>query len=197
MGGKTIKKGPSFLALAAAFGVGSLCGIFGLHLIQEAAGGEVGIRRDRFLRHLVRLFGAGVLIALSIGSADMLDRVLRASGYSTLLLFLFLPFAYLVLQVLWPGFLGKSLGTHRSFLCPQCYQRQDFRFQPVSFQFASWVTYLCPYCSCLANAWGEQVLYPSALTVTKVLKDAWRPVLPSLAALVLGVFFMLRLSGWV
>jgi hypothetical protein len=158
----------------------------------------VGVRRDKFFRHLSRLFLAGLLIALFARSCEaVLVWVSQASGHSILLFLLALPSLYLFLEVLWPGSIGKVLGIRRSFLCPQCYQRQDLRFQPVSFQFGSWVTYLCPYCSCLTDAWGEQVLYPSSLTAAKVLKSSWRTVVPSLAVLVLGVSFMVGLSGWV
>jgi hypothetical protein len=198
LGGKTIKKGPGPWALVTAFLLGSIHGILGLHLIQEGLSGGPGIRRDRFFRHLIRLFLVGSLIVLAARSCEaILAWVPLASGHSILLSFLALPSLYLSLEVLWPGSIGRVLGTRRSFLCPQCYQRQEFRFQPVSFQFGSWVTYLCPYCSCLADAWGEQILYPSPLTVLKILKSSWRTVIPSLMALALGASFMVWLSGWV
>lgn len=198
MGERTIKKGPGYWALMTAFLLGSINGILGLHLVEEGPGGAPGIRRDRSFRHLARLFLMGSLVALSVGVCEaILVWVPRASGYSILLSFLALPSLYLFLEVLWPGAFGRVLGIRRSFLCPQCYQRQDFRFQPVSFQFGSWVTFLCPYCSCLVDAWGGQVLYPSSLTAAKILESSWRTALPSLAALVLGASFVVWLSGWV
>ena len=197
MGGKNIKKGPGPLTLAMAFFLGSVNGILGLHLIQEGPGGGLGIHRGRFLRHLAVLFLAGLMIGSVLQTLGWIHAWVReASGHSLLVSFLFLPSLYVLLEVLWPGFLGKVLGTRRTTLCPQCYQIQVVRFQPVSFQFGTWVTYLCPYCSCLTDAWGEQVLYPSSLKLAKVLTKAWRTVLPSLMALALGVELVGRLAGW-
>jgi formate/nitrite transporter FocA (FNT family) len=46
------------------------------------------------------------------------------------------------------------------FFCPQCFQHQIFKFTPISFRYGFFVTYLCRYCSCFVDGWGQQLYYP-------------------------------------
>ncbi len=89
--------------------------------------------------------------------------LLQASGSDKAMAILIKSVIFLYVKVFWPRVFPEILPGMHVFLCPQCYQRQTFKFLPVSFQYGFLVTYLCKNCSCLVNGWGEQIFYPSSV----------------------------------
>jgi hypothetical protein len=72
------------------------------------------------------------------------------------------------------------------FFCPQCYQKQTFKFLPVSFQYGFFVTYLCKYCACLVSGWGEQIFYPVNVPLKKIKPSLSKTIPAAVLAIVLG-----------
>jgi hypothetical protein len=103
--------------------------------------------------------------------------------------------AFLYIKVFWPRVFPEILPGLHYFLCPQCYQKQTFRFLPVSLKYGFFVTYLCRYCSCLVNAWGEQVFYPLNVNFKKTLPSAAKALGPVVLALLLGFFLSSKILG--
>jgi hypothetical protein len=113
--------------------------------------------------------------------------ILGASTYEIELAFLVKSIIFLYIKVFWPRVFPEILPGMHVFFCPQCYQKQTFKFLPVSFQFGFFVTYLCNYCSCLVNGWGEQIFYPVTLSAGKIKANLMKTIPAVLIAMVLGV----------
>ncbi len=185
---KRKNKIPKFLKFFMGYSLGFFSWYAGLHCLEVDAQGHVAISSQKWARHLLKVF----LWTLEIGLVFNLLMLYRAwilsatVGQIEMAIFL-KSIIFLYIKVFWPRFFPEILPGMHVFFCPQCYQRQTFRFQPVSFQFGFWVTYLCRYCSCLVNGWGEQIFYP--VTVSR------REISPLLIKL-LPCVLLASTAGW-
>ena len=154
------------LRLGAGYSLGFLAWLSGIYCLYIGEKGSVGLSNPRLLKHLSKVFLWTLWLLFLLRS---LAWIREADGYGTLVFILLLPMLFLFLKLLFSRFFWIFLPGFHVFLCPQCFQSQVFRFQPVSFRFGFFVTYLCPYCSCLVNAWGEQILFPLPVSFVTVL----------------------------
>ena len=157
------------------FGLGSW--VIGFPCLETAGNGRWRVSLPKLGKHALKLF----LWAVAIETFARLGGVYRywlrqGSSVPTALAFLIPAMIFIYIKVFWPRRLIEFLPGFRRFLCPQCFQYQTFRFTPFSFQYGFLVTYLCRYCFCLVDNWGEQVYYP--------LKMTWEKTAPLLLCLI-------------
>lgn len=158
---KKRKKGPSFFQRLTGYLLGLLCWTAGLHCLEKDGQGRLRIVPRRFVKHLFKLFMWALEIALVYHLMVMYCAWLyNATPGEKATAFLVKSVIFLYVKVFWPQVFPEILPGYHYFFCPQCYQKHAFRFQPVSFQFGFFVTYLCRHCFCLVNGWGEQIFYP-------------------------------------
>lgn len=182
-------KTPKILKIIIGFGAGFWCWLAGLHCL-EAGGDNFPFSWRKFSRHLVHVFfwvfGTTFLYyalrcylkwAVTAPRLGVVLSLLPPAALLAGLWFFGRRFLFFVL----PGF--------HEFLCPQCYQRQNFRFLPVSFQYGFFVTYLCPHCACLVNGWGEQIFYPQPVPLQKLIPVLFKSCPCVLGTAVLGLGF--------
>lgn len=161
---KKRKKGPSLAQRLMGYALGLLCWTAGLHCLEKDAQGRLRIVPRRFVKHLFKLFLWAVEIALVYHLLiQYCGWLFQATPGEKATAFLVKSVIFLYVKVFWPQVFPEILPGFHVFFCPQCYQRQTFNFQPVSFQFGFFVTYLCRHCFCLVNGWGEQIFYPSGV----------------------------------
>ena len=187
------KNSVGIFRLLLGFGIGSLSWLAGFHCIEIDSKGECNLSLPKFSRHFLKvmMWTCGIYLLSEWGGVFMARLGGKpAIGWITPLLIWVVLF--LILRFVKKGtYLWVLPGFHR-FSCPQCYQSQSFRFQPVSFQFGFWVTYLCPNCACLVNGGGEQIVYPIKISLSKLTPGLLISVPGALVAIGLGVF-----PGWV
>lgn len=172
--------------------IGFFAWLAGFHCMEVDSNGNGRLSTPKFAKHFLKVF----LWALGIGllaqaSGAYLERSGRAPVLGLAAVLLVWAVLFLVLRFVKKGvFLWVLPGFHR-FSCPQCYQTQTFRFQPVSFQLGLWVTYLCPNCACLVNGGGEQIVYPIKVSLNQLTPGLLKSIPGVVAAIVLGT-----LPGW-
>lgn len=179
--------------LLLGYGLGSIAWAAGLHCLRVDPGGDPVLQRPLFLKHLLKL----LLWTLEIG---LLYRLLvlywgwisQAAGTMIAVSVMITAVFFLYIWVFGKKFLPRLLPGSHVFFCPQCYREQTFRFLPVSFQYGFFVTYLCRYCSCLVNGWGEQVFYPLGVPFKKILPCSIR-ILPVILAVLTAGICILRM----
>lgn len=160
----------------------------GLHCLEIGKEGEAVLSYGKLARHSLKVF-LWVLEILFVCQLLVMycGWLFQATSAEKATALLVKSVLFLYIKVFWPAVFPKILPGLRLFFCPQCYQRQTFRFQPVSFQYGFGVTYLCRHCSCLVNGWGEQVFYPSRFPLKGLLPGLAKTVPAVLTATALGV----------
>ena len=172
------------------FCAGFLCWSTGLHCLELDGAGNLSLSGRKFWNHLTRVFFWVFGIAFLYHAFRCYWRWSMTAPRFEVIFSLLLPVALLVgLWFFGRRFLFFVLPGFHEFLCPQCYQRQTFRFLPVSFQFDFFVTYLCPHCTCLVNGWGEQIFYPQNIPFEKLTPEILKLCPCVLLAAVLGLGF--------
>ncbi|GEM_PF-1460585 len=184
--------------LLLGYTIGFFAWLAGFHCMEIDPNGIAHLSTKRFAKHLLKVFlwvlGITLLyeiIGMCCGCLKP-PSVLEEAGFFLVELLLIWAVLFAVLRFVKNGAFLWVLPGFRKFSCPQCYQTQAFRFQPVSFQFGFWVTYLCPNCACLVNGAGEQIVYPIKVSLNKFMPGLLKSVPGVLVAIVLGI-----LPGWV
>jgi hypothetical protein len=168
----------------------------GLHCLEADAQGNVTLSTKKLLKYLFKLFLWTLEIVLVYQLLSWYRRwIMQASPFEISTAILVKSVAFLYIKVFWPRVFPEILPGLHYFLCPQCYQKQTFRFLPVSLKYGFFVTYLCRYCSCLVNAWGEQVFYPLNVSFEKILPSAAKALGPVVITLFLGFFLSSKILG--
>lgn len=185
---KKKKKTHKLVQFLLGYSIGFAAWLAGLHCLSVDEKGGLSLSYKRFCRHLLKVF----LWTLEIGMVWNLlvayhAWLMNATVPEIEIAFVVKSVIFLYIKVFWPRVFPEILPGMHVFFCPQCYQRQTFKFLPVSFQFGFFVTYLCRYCSCLVNGWGEQIFYPVQASFKKVTPFLLK-TLPSVGvAMALGV----------
>ena len=193
---KKKNKTPKLFQFFMGYSLGFFSWLTGFHCLAIGAEGHVSISGKRLLKHSFKVF----MWTLEIGLLLNLMSLYRAwlLGATTLeieMAFLVKSVIFLYIKVFWPRVFPEILPGMHVFFCPQCYQKQTFRFMPVSFQFGFFVTYLCRYCSCLVNGWGEQIFYPVNIPLQKMTPSLAK-IIPAVAlAMGLGVLTFQMIWG--
>ncbi len=187
------KKSIGISQLLLGYTIGFFSWLAGFHCMEVDSNGNVRLSTQKFTKHFLTVF----LWALGIGllaqvSGAYLERSGRAPALGLAVVLLVWAVLFLVLRFVKNGVFLWVLPGFRKFSCPQCYQTQTFRFQPVSFQLGLWVTYLCPNCACLVNGGGEQIVYPIKVSLNKLTPGLLKSIPGVIVAIVLGT-----LPGWV
>jgi hypothetical protein len=177
---------------AFGFAVGYMAGFLswlaGYHCLETESQGGVSLSWVKFLRHLLKVFLWAVELTLLFHVLGWyLTWLMLATGPEKVTALLVKSMVFLYIKVFWPEIFPEILPGLHVFSCPQCYQRRTFRFMPVSPRLGNYVTYLCRYCSCLVDGWGNQIFYPSnpKPRITAAILGKSLPAVG--AALVLGI----------
>ncbi|HVM31882.1 MAG TPA: hypothetical protein VMU88_02015 [bacterium] len=145
--------------------LGTLSWTAGFHCLEGGEGDHLRLGAGAWSRHLIKLFTwITALGLLARAWPAYRDWLLGAAWLSITLAFLVKGLIFLYLRVFAPSKLVDLVPGTRHFLCPQCLQKQVFRFTPVSFRFGFFVTYLCRYCFCLVDGRGRQIFFPSTVS---------------------------------
>ncbi|HTA77143.1 MAG TPA: hypothetical protein VK791_08295 [bacterium] len=181
------KKTPKLIQFLMGYSLGFISWLVGLHCLVVKQG-MISISVKRFRKHLFKVFLWTLEIGLLLNLMSLYRGwILGASTYEIELAFIVKSVIFLYVKVFWPRVFPEILPGMHIFFCPQCYQKQTFKFLPVGFQFGFFVTYLCKYCSCLVNGWGEQIFYPETVTFNKVTPSLIKTIPAVLLAMALGV----------
>ena len=176
------------------YSLGSLSWAFGLYCLETSERGALKINIRHWIRHSLKLLAWIALLGLLARAWPVYrDWLLNASILEVTLAFLVKGVLFLYIRVFWPAKLVDLLPGIRHFFCPQCLQKQTFRFTPVSFRFGFFVTYLCRYCFCLVDGWGNQIFYPSPVTFQQASKFLAGLVPSGLVFIAAGWL----VSGWI
>lgn len=153
---------PGPLRFLAGYGAGFAYWWAGSHCFQKDPEGSWRLSSGKLGRHLLKVFLWSLELTLLFHLAHWYVLwLMDADNTQKLTAFLTKSVIFLYIKVFWPQVFPEILPGLHVFRCPQCYERRTFRFLPVSPQFGNFVTYLCTYCSCLVDAWGEQIFAPS------------------------------------
>ncbi len=186
----TEKKGKKGKSLKFLFGylAGFSCWLVGLPCFEEDSQGRVFLSWPKLLKHLRKVFLWALELTLLYHLFGMyFNWLLGATSPEKVTAILVKSVAFLYVKVFWPRVLPEILPGLHVFLCPQCYQRQTFKFLPVSFRYGFFVTYLCRYCSCLVDGWGKQIFYPSSVSFKDLVPNLVKTLVPVLVVLALGM----------
>ena len=165
----------------------------GLHCLEVGDGGPPQVSFRKLRKHALKLFfWVFVLAGLVRLWGVYRDWILRASAPEIALAFLVKAVVFLYLRIFWPHLLMDILPGLRRFLCPQCFQYQTFRFTPYSFHYGFLVTYLCRYCFCLVDNWGQQLHYPAKTTWGKT-APLLLYLIPVSAGVILGALIVSKI----
>jgi hypothetical protein len=183
-------KGHGLARLCMAHFLGFLAWTAGLHCLETDLQGLPRISGRKLGKHLLKLFLWVLWISLVCRLlVSYCSWLMNATTEEKTTAFLVKSVIFLYVRVFWPRVFPEILPGFHVFFCPQCYQKQTFRFQPISLQLGFFVTYLCKHCFCLVDAWGCQVFYP--------LKVSWRLVAPKLFKMAPFVLSILTAGIWV
>ncbi|HEY5038393.1 MAG TPA: hypothetical protein VIJ93_04895 [bacterium] len=173
--------------LLIGYGLGFWAWVMGFHCLVLDSNGSPRLSTRKFFKHLFKLFLWTVEIALLYQLLVMYRGwILQAKPPEIAMAFLVKSVLFLYIRAFWPEVFPEILPGLHVYFCPQCYRRQTFRFLPVSLKYGFFVTYLCRYCSCLVNAWGEQVFYPMGVSTKKIVPLLMKLLPPVLAVLAAG-----------
>ncbi len=163
---------PKLFQFLMGYALGFACWFSGLHCLQADSQGKVSISTRKLGRHLFKVFMWTLEICLVYNLLVIYRAwILSATVPEIATAFIVKSVVFLYIKVFWPQVFPEILPGMHVFFCPQCFQKQTFRFLPVSFQFGFFVTYLCRYCFCLVNGWGEQIFYPVNIPFKKVIPN--------------------------
>jgi hypothetical protein len=193
---KKKKKTPQFIQFLMGYSLGFISWLAGLHCLLVDQG-RVSLSGKRLRKHLFKVFMWTLELGLIFNLLSIYRNwILGATTFEIEIAFVVKSVIFLYVKVFWPRVFPEILPGMHVFFCPQCYQKQTFRFQPVSFQLGFLVTYLCRYCSCLVNGWGEQIFYPANISFNKV-KPFLAKTLPAVGlALILGLATFRVIWNW-
>jgi hypothetical protein len=184
---KKKNKTPKLIQFLTGYSLGFVSWLAGLHCLVADQAGDVSISGKRFWKHLFKIFMWTLEIGLLLNLMALYRNwLMAASVQETEIAFVVKSVIFLYVKVFWPRVFPEILPGMHVFFCPQCYQKQTFRFLPVSFQFGFFVTYLCKYCSCLVNGWGEQIFYPSSIAFQKITPSLTITIPAAAMAIALG-----------
>jgi hypothetical protein len=183
-----------FLLFTANYALGFLHWVAGAHCWAEDSTGTLLPEYSKAFRHFFKVFLWALEVCLLVNLFGAYRGwLLKAVPSEIAMAFLLKSVIFLYIRVFWPQVFPEILPGMHVFYCPQCYKRQRFRFMPVSLRLGHYVTYLCHYCSCLVDGWGNQVFYPSIQIRGKAWTCFGRTLVVSAGMILLGV-----LSGmWV
>jgi hypothetical protein len=171
------------------YSLGFLAWLAGFHCLEKSAENRIQLSGQKLRQHLFKLFLWAVELTLLYRLLGMYRGwILQASGPEVAMAFLVKSVIFLYVKVFWPGVFPEILPGLHVFFCPQCFQKQTFKFLPVSLQYGFFVTYLCRYCSCLVDGWGRQIFYPLNVTFDKSLAVVSKSLGLVVLTLVLGLF---------
>ena len=192
---KKKNKTPKLIRFLMGYSLGFICWLAGLHCLEVDQAGDVSISGKRLQKHLFKVF----MWTLEIGLLSNLISLYRnwlvaASVQEIEIAFVVKSVIFLYVKVFWPRVFPEILPGMHVFFCPQCFRKQTFRFMPVSFQFGFFVTYLCKYCSCMVNGWGEQIFYPVNILFKKITPSLAKTI-PAVA-LAIAVGFAVFQAIW-
>lgn len=181
-------KGPTLLQRWTGFLLGFLAWVAGLHCLEADPQGHIRVSGRKLSKHLLKMFlwvlWISLVYQLLVAYCSWLFQATVAEKTTA---FLVKSVIFLYIKVFWPRVFPEILPGFHVFFCPQCYQKQTFRFQPVSFRLGFFVTYLCRYCFCLVDAWGSQVFYPLQVPFKSVIPSMMKMAPAILAVLTAGV----------
>jgi len=172
--------------------LGLILGLFswlvGFHCIEVDAQGNGHLSIKKIRKHLFKVFLWTLELTLLFHLfTEYLGWLMHASGPEKATAFLIKSVIFLYIKVFWPKVFPEILPGMHVFFCPQCYQKQTFKFMPVSFQFGNFVTYLCSYCSCLVDAWGKQIFFPTQSSFGKLASNLSKTIPLVLVAVAFGL----------
>jgi hypothetical protein len=183
-------KGPTLLQRWIGLLLGFLAWVGGIHCLETDERGAVRISGRKLLKHLLKLFLWVLWISLVCRLlVSYCAWLLNATVAEKTTAFLVKSVVFLYVRVFWPRVFPEILPGFHVFFCPQCYQKQTFRFQPVSLQLGFFVTYLCRHCFCLVDAWGGQIFYPQKVSLKTVAPAVVKMIPVILLVLAAGVVF--------
>jgi hypothetical protein len=178
------------------YSFGFFAWLTGLHCLEMNPQGIVTLSTKKLFKHLFKLFLWTLEIVLVYQLLSWYRGwIMQASTGEISTAILVKSVVFLYVKVFWPRVFPEIFPGLHYFFCPQCYKKQTFRFLPVSLQYGFFVTYLCRYCSCLVNAWGEQVFYPLNVSFQKILPSASKALGPVVITLFLGFFLSSKILG--
>ena len=181
---------PKPLKFLAGYLSGSIFWISGFHCLEVKPSGDVSLSSSRWTRHLLKLFLWTLAFSFVLDLLGLYRAwILNAAVPEIVMAVLVKSIIFIYIKVFWPRVFPTVLPGMRLFFCPQCYQEQTFLFMPVSLQLGFGVTYLCRYCSCLVNGWGEQIFYPLNVRVGRILSLVPKILPPALLACGAGFWF--------
>lgn len=177
-----------FLRFPLAYGIGFLAWLTGLYCVEVGPQDSIHLSRHKTWKHLLKVFiwTFGMTFLCSLPGIYS-GWPVGVPNHEKITVILTLLILLLCMRFFWPSLFSFLLPGFHIFLCPQCYQRQSFKFLPVSFRYGFWVTYLCLHCSCLVNGWGEQVFYPSPVHFKKLVPCFIKTIPSVFLAIVLGM----------
>lgn len=162
---RKIKKRLGFFIL---YILGFFAWVIGLYCLEPNSN-SWSLSRGRAFRHFLKLFGWTVTALFFFRLMGLYRAwIFQAQPGEIATAFLIKSVVFLYVKVFWPRIFPRVLPGLHLFFCPQCFQRQTFRFMPVSTRFGFFVTYLCGYCSCLVDSWGNQLFFPSGFSLRKI-----------------------------
>ncbi len=180
---------PKIIWFLSGYSLGFLAWLCGFHCLESDTQGGVRLSTRKLSKHLFKLFLWTIEIALVYQLLGLYRNwILRAQPSEIMMAFLVKSVIFLYIKVFWPRVFPEILPGLHVFHCPQCYQRQTFKFLPVSFKYGFFVTYLCGYCACLVNGWGEQVFFPLLTPFSKIYPVFLRCAGPIIFTLFIGFF---------
>jgi hypothetical protein len=181
------KKTPRLLQFLMGYATGFICWLAGLHCLVVDPQGNVSISGKRLRKHLFKVFMWTLEIGLLLNLMSIYRNwIMGAAVFEIEMAFVVKSVIFLYIKVFWPRVFPEILPGMHVFFCPQCYQKQTFKFLPVSFQYGFFVTYLCKYCACLVNGWGDQIFYPVTVPLKKIKPSLSKTIPAALLAMVLG-----------
>ena len=188
---------PKLIRFVMGYSVGFIAWLVGFHcLIVDSEGGVV-ISVQKLRKHLFKVFMWTLELGLLFNVMAIYRAwLLNATTQEIELAFIVKSVIFLYIKVFWPRVFPEILPGMHVFFCPQCYQKQTFRFMPVSFRLGFSVTYLCRYCSCLVNGWGEQIFYPVDVPIRKTTPSLMKTIPAVAVAMTLGVMVFSAVWGF-
>ena len=180
---------PKSLQFLIGYCLGFLAWLAGFHCLEGDSGSELRVSTRKLVKHFLKVLLGSVEFILLFWLFNWYRGWLAQATVSEITMaFLVKSTVFLYFRIFWPGVFPLILPGVHPFFCPQCYRKQTFRFLPVSLRLGYFVSYLCRYCSCLVDGWGNQIFYPLRVTVGNILPAIPKTIVPSGLALAVGIW---------
>jgi hypothetical protein len=184
---KKKRKPSKLITFLMGYSLGFVCWLAGFHCLEVNSEGRVTLSPKKLRKHLFKVFMWTLELGLLFNVMALYRTwILGATTLEIEMAFIVKSVVFLYVKVFWPKVFPEILPGMHVFFCPQCYQKQTFRFLPVSFRFGFFVTYLCRYCSCLVDGWGAQIFYPLDVSFKKTWPSLTRTIPTVILAMGLG-----------